>query len=314
MSFEKLNIGDKYSKKDLSLIFENPNIKLIREGIYNLSDSESFFFVDLEKKDKEKRFHFDDFFEEDFFHWDSQTTQHINTPKIKEIINGQRTPHLFIRLTPKVKNVTQPFIYCGRLKYSMYEDGTSNPVHIVFENIDYQYDTNNEDLIKIYGWTPRKIGKTTKTTISKKGFPTTKKNNSYKKPNKTERKGLVTSRIGQGYYRQKVREKWNYQCPITKCNNLKILIASHIVAWSESNDRERLDVENGILLSPNVDALFDRHLISFSDNGEIILSKHINFEEINRLGIDLYARLEQSKITPEMKKYLSRHREKLEND
>ena len=67
MSFEKLNIGDKYSKKDLSLIFENPNIKLIREGIYNLSDSESFFFVDLEKKDKEKRFHFDDFFEEDFF-------------------------------------------------------------------------------------------------------------------------------------------------------------------------------------------------------------------------------------------------------
>ena len=109
--FNNLDIGNLYSKADLSEIFDNPNIKIIREGIYNLSPTDTFFFVDLEKKGKEDRFHFDDFFVEDFFHWDSQTTQHINTPKIQEIVNGFRTPHLFIREVPKIKNITQPFVY-----------------------------------------------------------------------------------------------------------------------------------------------------------------------------------------------------------
>ena len=62
MSFNSLVLGNKYSKKDLSEIFGNPNISIVREGIYNVSNSESFFFVDLEKKGKEERFHFDDFF------------------------------------------------------------------------------------------------------------------------------------------------------------------------------------------------------------------------------------------------------------
>ena len=57
----------------------------------------------------------------------------------------------------------------------------------------------------------------------------------------------------------------------TNCSILKILIASHIVPWKEASDNERLDVENGILLSPTIDALFDKHLISFNDDGSIII-------------------------------------------
>ena len=104
MSFSQLAIGSYYTKSDLSVIFDNPNIKIVREGIYNQSLTDSFFFVDLEKKGKEERFHFDDFFEGDYFHWDSQTTQHIDTPKIPERVNGIRTPHLMIRVTSKSKN------------------------------------------------------------------------------------------------------------------------------------------------------------------------------------------------------------------
>ena len=183
MSFKKLIVGEYYSKKDLSKIFYNPNIEKIREGIYNQSSTDSFFFVDLEKKGKEERFHFDDFFEGDFFHWDSQTTQHINTPKIQEIVQQTRTPHLLIRIRPKIKNVTQPFIYCGRLKYIEYEEGTYKPVHIIFQNIDYQDDTNNEDLLKIYTWKPNKIGKTTKSKISKKNIISKERKINYSKPN-----------------------------------------------------------------------------------------------------------------------------------
>ena len=254
MSFEKMVIGDLYSKSDLSEIFDNPNIKIIREGIYNLNPNDSFFFVDLEKKGKEDRFHFDDFFEEEFFHWDSQTTQHINTPKIQEIVNEKRTPHLFIRVVPRIKNKTQPFVYCGRLKYVEFEEGTSKPVHIIFQNIDFQDETVNQNLIDVYTWKPGKIGKTTKSKISKKGIVSKERQRNYTKPNQTERSGLVTTRVGQGYYRQQIRIKWNNQCPVTGSSLIGILISSHIVPWSECNNEERLDVENGILLSPNVDS------------------------------------------------------------
>ncbi len=310
MSFNSLVVGKKYSKKDLSEIFDNPNIRIIREGIYNLNDSESFFFVDLEKKGKEDKFHFDDFFQEDFFHWDSQTTQHINTPKIQEIVNGQRTPHLMIRITPKIKNVTQPFIYCGRLRYIEHEKETSKPVHIIFQNLDFQDDTDNEELLEIYSWEPNKIGKTTKSKISKQGLISKERATNYKKPNQTERSGLVTSRVGQGYYRQMIREKWNYKCPVTGCDVLNILISSHIVSWSECNDDERLDVENGILLSPNVDALFDKHFISFTNNGKLVLSNRINEEKLVALGIPSDAVIP---ISEGMKKYLDKHRDKTIN-
>ena len=310
MSFNSLVVGKKYSKKDLSEIFDNPNIRIIREVIYNLNDSESFFFVDLEKKGKEDKFHFDDFFQEDYFHWDSQTTQHINTPKIQEIVNGQRTPHLMIRITPKIKNVTQPFIYCGRLRYIEHEKETSKPVHIVFQNIDFQDDTDNEELLEIYSWKPNKIGKTTKSKITKRGVISKERVINYKKPNTTERSGLVTSRVGQGYYRQMIREKWNYKCPVTGCDVLNILISSHIVSWSECNDDERLDVENGILLSPNVDALFDKHFISFTNNGKLVLSNRINEEKLVALGIPSDAVIP---ISEGMKKYLDKHRDKTIN-
>jgi len=308
--YNKLTVGEKYSKKDLSTLLDEPNISLVREGIYNLKNSKSsLFFVDLEKKGKETRFHFDDFFEGDFFHWDSQTTQHIESPKIQEIVNGNLIPHLFVRISPKIKNVTQPFIYCGRLTYLSYEEGTSKPVHMIYQNIDYDDYTQNEDLIDIYLWKPSSIGKTTRSKISNQGVVSKKRKKNYKKPNTTERKGLVTSRVGQGYYRQQIIEKWGGKCPITGIDVKSILISSHIVSWSESNDEERLDVENGILLSPLFDSLFDRHLISFQDTGEIIVSNILNEENVKKLGLSGDIKIS---VTEGMKKYLKIHRSKLE--
>jgi 5-methylcytosine-specific restriction protein A len=130
----------------------------------------------------------------------------------------------------------------------------------------------------------------------------------FKIPNETERSGLVTSRVGQGYYRQQIIEKWEGKCPVTNSNLLKILISSHIVPWSESTDEERLDVENGILLSPNIDSLFDKNLISFEDTGEMILSKTLSLNDLKVLGVPNGVKI---KVTEGMKKYLKKHREKL---
>jgi 5-methylcytosine-specific restriction protein A len=130
----------------------------------------------------------------------------------------------------------------------------------------------------------------------------------YKKPTTTERQGLVTSRVGQGYYRQNLLDKFGHRCAVVGAKLPEILIASHIVPWKQSNEDERLDVENGILLSPNYDALFDKHLISFDDEGLIIISSLLDAEMIQNLGIDTNAKIQ---VTEGMMPYLSRHRETL---
>jgi len=138
--------------------------------------------------------------------------------------------------------------------------------------------------------------------------PDTVSLSSYRKPNKTARNGLVTSRVGQGYYRQEIIKKFNGKCAVTGTDLNEILIASHIVPWQMSSDEEKLDADNGILLSPNYDALFDKHLISFDDDGLIIISDRLMNEDVDNLGIN---RLAQINVTEGMKKYLSRHRDKL---
>jgi hypothetical protein len=104
-------------------------------------------------------------------------------------------------------------------------------------------------------------------------------------PTVTERSGLVTSRVGQGAYRKRIIHRWEYKCAVTNFNKLDILIASHIVPWAQSNDMERLDVHNGILLSPTYDALFDKHLITFDNNGKIILSDKIETSAYQKIGV-----------------------------
>jgi len=104
-------------------------------------------------------------------------------------------------------------------------------------------------------------------------------------PNITERSGLVTSRVGQGAYRKRIIHRWEYKCAVTNFNKLDILIASHIVPWSKATDHERLDVNNGLLLSPTYDALFDKHLITFDQKGKIQLSDQIEKSAYQKIGV-----------------------------
>ena len=128
-------------------------------------------------------------------------------------------------------------------------------------------------------------------------------------PNKTERSGLVISRVGQGAYRKRIIHRWEYQCAVTKFNKLEILIASHIVPWSKATDIERLDVHNGILLAPTYDALFDRNLISFDKQGRVLLSESIEYSAYQKIGVTGKEKIE--KLSRYNLDYLDRHREML---
>lgn len=307
--FNQLQLGELYSKKDLAAVLGEDSLVSVREGVYSCKNSSCYLlFVDLEKDGKEERFHFNEYFEEDYFHWDSQTTQHIDSPKIQSVVSGELEPHLFARLVQKVKGQTQSFVYCGRLKYSEHDSSTAKPVHIVFQSIDYDDYTDNDDLVNIYLWKPEKSGKTSGTTISKKGVISEERKKNYRKPTTTERSGLVVSRVGQGYYRQQLIEKFDGKCAVTGISIRSILIASHIVPWAYANDKERLDVDNGILLSPLYDALFDKQYISFDRFGRIMFD-NCTREEVLDSGLSENDRIE---VDDKMEFYLARHRRNIE--
>ncbi|EIX4888977.1 HNH endonuclease [Vibrio vulnificus] len=99
------------------------------------------------------------------------------------------------------------------------------------------------------------------------------------------RSARSNARIGQGVFRDEVLDIWNNTCPVTKVALPELLIASHIVSWVLSDDDEKVDGYNGFPFVPNVDKLFDKGLISFADDGLILISPHLSVATLNALGI-----------------------------
>jgi hypothetical protein len=128
--------------------------------------------------------------------------------------------------------------------------------------------------------------------------------------NETIKEQIVKSRIGQGEFRKRIINKWNGKCSVSKCNLTEILIASHIKPWKYSNNFERLDENNGLLLSPTYDKLFDKGYISFKDNGMLIISSSLNETTIKDLKIELTDKL-LINLNQEQQKYLAFHRDSI---
>ncbi len=124
----------------------------------------------------------------------------------------------------------------------------------------------------------------------------------------TERDALIKSRVGQGVFRKQLIEKYNSSCIITGINEKKLLIASHIKPWAVSTNEERLSSENGLLLSPTFDKLFDCGLITFADRGKIIISSQLSNEVLSKLHISK-DNVFDLKLSQQMRLSLEYHRD-----
>ena len=124
----------------------------------------------------------------------------------------------------------------------------------------------------------------------------------------TVRAALVQARIGQGAYRADVLAAWGDACAVTGCNIAEILRASHIQPWAASNNTQRLDGENGLPLAAHLDALFDRGLISFSDDGRMVVAVVIDAQSKSVWGVGQSLR---RKPQGRMAEYLLHHRERV---
>ncbi|MBP3299527.1 MAG: HNH endonuclease [Muribaculaceae bacterium] len=100
----------------------------------------------------------------------------------------------------------------------------------------------------------------------------------------SRQKEIRKARQGQGIYRDKLLSECPF-CPITMINDERLLIASHIKPWAVANDIERLDPKNGLMLSPLYDKLFDRGLMTFTEDRRIVLSNWISPMNKARLGV-----------------------------
>lgn len=107
-----------------------------------------------------------------------------------------------------------------------------------------------------------------------------------KKITKTERESIVKSRIGQGIFREKLIKKYNGKCIVTGIDDTRILLASHIKPWAVCTNEQRLSSENGLLLSPLYDKLFDIGLITFTVEGYIQYSQSLGNRNIDLLNVD----------------------------
>lgn len=121
------------------------------------------------------------------------------------------------------------------------------------------------------------------------------------------KEAFVKIRVNQGVFRDRLIQHYN-ECCLCGMNNQSLLVASHIKPWSVSEPNEKLDSDNGFLMCPNHDKLFDQGWISFNDNGSIIISSRLSLE--NRILLNIKDNMKIS-LTEKNKKYLHYHRKNI---
>ena len=115
------------------------------------------------------------------------------------------------------------------------------------------------------------------------------------------------SRRGHGRYREQLLGSCPF-CPITMIADDRLLIASHIKPWVDSNQFEKTDPNNGFMLSPTFDKLFDRGFITFTDDKRVVLSPFLSNMTYSKIGF-----ISDNKIFPNLptegrESYLDYHR------
>lgn len=122
-----------------------------------------------------------------------------------------------------------------------------------------------------------------------------------------DREAIVRARRGQGLFKQRVMQI-ETRCRITGVDNLSHLLASHCKPWRDSSNEERLNGENGLLLTPSIDHLFDRGFIGFENSGNLIISPVAHQPSLQRMGIETERLINVGTFTEGQRQFLDFHR------
>lgn len=268
IDFSTLMIGQQYSRPTLSEIWGYKSYNAISRGVFSpKGENVLIFFVTKEKQQALTQY--EDRIDADVLFWEGE----IGHGSDQRIISGRDIIHIFYR-----ERHHSDFIYEGRAmlqSYSLYSD---RPSKFRFGLIDRKIEILDmvAEIEQSYG------------------IP------------ETEKLALTASRRGQGLYRDRALELWK-TCSVSGFTNKSVLIASHIKPWKVTDNDERLNPFNSLLLVPTLDKLFDNGFIGFQTNGSIMLSNKIDQNDWNRIGISTNLRLRG--VPEETKRFLDYHGE-----
>jgi len=131
----------------------------------------------------------------------------------------------------------------------------------------------------------------------------------------TGKESLIVSRVGQGKYRRELLESCGSKCPISQITDERILRASHIKPWRMASNSERLDPNNGLILAPTYDLLFDQGLITFEADKTLKISSKLSAETVRKLGLIDRSKFKDVPISSDSQKqrlkYLEFHRQNI---
>ncbi|MFV8520898.1 HNH endonuclease [Bacillus sp. SBS7] len=123
----------------------------------------------------------------------------------------------------------------------------------------------------------------------------------------TEKEQVIKSRIGQSTFKKTLLEI-EKKCGLCGVTDQRFLVASHIKPWSQSNHQERLDVNNGLLLCLNYDALFDKGFISFDEDGAILIFESL--DEATKVFLNINETMKIA-LNERQQQYMKSHRENI---
>jgi len=126
----------------------------------------------------------------------------------------------------------------------------------------------------------------------------------------TIRQAIVQARRGQGLFKKRVASI-ETRCRLTGVDRIEHLRASHCKPWRDADNQERLDGENGLLMTPDADHLFDAGFLSFEDNGKVLVSPVAHLPSMQRMGLDPGAFGNVGRFSEGQCRYLAFHRERV---
>lgn len=130
-------------------------------------------------------------------------------------------------------------------------------------------------------------------------------------PEGKEKIRLIKTRVNQYFFRDSILGIYDSKCCITGLSIPKLLVASHIIPWSD-DIKNRLNPENGLCLNSIHDRAFDEGFITITTDYKVKLSKGILDFEKEDIVKKFFKDFEGLKITmPERyfpsKKFLEYH-------
>jgi len=273
VTFKPLEFGQSYVRPFLAKLWGYQSFHAISKGVVTPTNTK--YIILFVTKDKQQALaQYNDYIDGNMLFWEGEE-KHSSDKRVIEASKVQDEIHLFYRETHH-----SPFVYFGRITLTDFQLKVNVPSEFVFriEMLSSEIDAFKE--VREHA-------------------------GEYITLDKTEQEQVIVSRLGQGNFRRNVIKLWG-SCSVTGLQSVTLLRASHIKPWKDSNNQERLNPFNGILLIPDYDFLFDRGYVAFKNNGSVIISQRLS--PFACKVFDINNDLQLRSVFPENKEYLDFHR------